>query len=362
MLSRSLALSLWRSLALTLSYPLALLPSRASTLLLALSLSTALPLSRFSYHSCPHTCLNTATHCNTCLNTATHRNTYVLALAPVLSFSCFRANFRFCSCSYSRVQSQSHANFHPMLTLTLATAPVCCSVMQCDAVWCSVLQCLLWERALLWVRTCWFMHPDPLYNVFLWVCVLQCVAVCCSVLQCVAVCCSVLQCNTHMFHVYCSVLHCVAVYCSLHPHVPCVLQWSAVYCIVLQSIAVCTNKFHHMSCLTSSIDWSALQCVVVCCSMLQRVAADAVCCRSCVAPPSQLLSRALPLFSSMHSHALYTYCACVYICVCMCACIYVCMCVCTCMYVCVCVCVGVREKGHQYARSPSSIPGDVMFF
>jgi len=37
---------------------------------------------------------------------------------------------------------------------------VCCSVLQCVAVWCSVLQC---------------------------------VAVCCSVLQCVAVCCSVLQ-------------------------------------------------------------------------------------------------------------------------------------------------------------------------
>jgi len=34
-----------------------------------------------------------------------------------------------------------------------------------------------------------------------YVCVLQCVAVCCSVLQCVAVCCSVLQ--------------CVAVCCSL---------------------------------------------------------------------------------------------------------------------------------------------------
>ena len=40
--------------------------------------------------------------------------------------------------------------------------------------------------------------------------VLQCVAVCCSVLQCVAVCCSVLQCVA----VCCSVLQCVAVYCS----------------------------------------------------------------------------------------------------------------------------------------------------
>ena len=38
------------------------------------------------------------------------------------------------------------------------------------------------------------------------VCMLQCVAVCCSVLHCVAVCCSVLQC------VCCRVLQCVAVY------------------------------------------------------------------------------------------------------------------------------------------------------
>jgi len=43
------------------------------------------------------------------------------------------------------------------------------------------------------------------------VCVLQCVAVCCSVLQCVAVCRSVLQCVA----VCCSVLLCVAVCCSV---------------------------------------------------------------------------------------------------------------------------------------------------
>jgi len=43
-------------------------------------------------------------------------------------------------------------------------------------------------------------------RMYLWHCVLQCVAVCCSVLQCVAVCCSVLQCVA----VSCSVLQCVA--------------------------------------------------------------------------------------------------------------------------------------------------------
>ena len=46
------------------------------------------------------------------------------------------------------------------------------------------------------------------------VCLLQCVAVCCSVLQCVAVCCSVLQCVA----VCCSVLRCVAVCCSVLQH------------------------------------------------------------------------------------------------------------------------------------------------
>jgi hypothetical protein len=58
----------------------------------------------------------------------------------------------------------------------------CCSMMQCDAVWCRVLPC---------VAVC--------CSVF------QCAAVCCSLLQCVAVCCSVLQCIA----VYCSVLQCV---------------------------------------------------------------------------------------------------------------------------------------------------------
>ena len=54
---------------------------------------------------------------------------------------------------------------------------VCYNVLQCNAVWCSVLQrgavCKMSSVVILMVK-------------------LQCVAVCCSVLQCVAVCCSVL--------------------------------------------------------------------------------------------------------------------------------------------------------------------------
>jgi len=57
---------------------------------------------------------------------------------------------------------------------------------------------------------------------FLFVSVLQCVAVCCSVLQCVAVCCSVLQ--------------CVAVCCS-----------------VLQRVAVCCKTSHDFLCLNAYV-------------------------------------------------------------------------------------------------------------
>ena len=59
---------------------------------------------------------------------------------------------------------------------------VCCSVLQCVAGGCSELPKM---RSILTAATA---PRGPLR-----VCVLQCVAVCCSVLQCVAVCRSVLQ-------------------------------------------------------------------------------------------------------------------------------------------------------------------------
>jgi len=62
---------------------------------------------------------------------------------------------------------------------------VCCSVLQCAAVYCSVLQC---------IAVC----CSVLQCVAVWCSVLQCVVACCSVLQCVAVCCSVLQCNARI--------------------------------------------------------------------------------------------------------------------------------------------------------------------
>jgi len=80
----------------------------------------------------------------------------------------------------------------------------------------------------------------------------MCVVVCCSVLPCVAVCCSVLlsnkfvvgyglNCELFIFHfsfiVYCRyprVLQCVAVCCSM-------LQYVAVCCTVLHCVALCCS-------------------------------------------------------------------------------------------------------------------------
>jgi len=108
-------------------------------------------------------------------------------------------------------------------------------------------------------------------------CVLQCVAVCCSVLQCVlqraAVCCS--SCREHCGnHCSCMMLRDVAGALRL------MARWAngRVYCVArgdaaFQCVVVCC---------------SALQCVAVCCRVVECVAACcsvvecvAACCRGC---------------------------------------------------------------------------------
>jgi len=84
----------------------------------------------------------------------------------------------------------------------------------------------------------------------------QCVAVCCSVLQCVAVC--------------CIVLHSVAVCCSESRLERCL---STMGPGVLQCIAVCGSGSGLKKGLSTL--GSGVQCVAVCCSVLQYVA---VCC------------------------------------------------------------------------------------
>ena len=76
----------------------------------------------------------------------------------------------------------------------------CCSMLQCVAECCSVLQCVVGfsSRTYLLGVSFW-CHCLPPSCVALCSNVLQCVAVCCSLLQCVAVWCNVLQ-----YVIYCA--------------------------------------------------------------------------------------------------------------------------------------------------------------
>jgi len=84
--------------------------------------------------------------------------------------------------------------------------------------------------------------------------VLQCVAVCCSVkanysflhayvisvLQCVAVCCSVLQCEGRLFFLTCVCHQCVAVCCSV---LQCVAVWRPTILSYMRVPSVCLKVF-----------------------------------------------------------------------------------------------------------------------
>jgi len=116
------------------------------------------------------------------------------------------------------------------------------------------------ESSLKRARACHVLrHGTCLFD--LYVCALQCVAVC-SVLQCVNMACHVLQHGTCLFDLYMSVLQCVALHFG-------VLQWIAVCYNVLQCIAVCGSVLQYVV-----VCCSALQCVAVCCSVLQCVVAQ----------------------------------------------------------------------------------------
>jgi len=99
---------------------------------------------------------------------------------------------------------------------------------------------------------------------------IRCFAMCCSVLQCVALWYSVLQCVTVCCRVlksvaeFCSLLHCVALCCS-------VLQCVAVCYSVLKGVAVCCRVL-----LCAGLCYSVLQRVAVCYSVLQCVQCAAV--------------------------------------------------------------------------------------
>ena len=149
---------------------------------------------------------------------------------------------------------------------------MCCSVLQCVALCCSVLyehacRSALVPRGCVWcsvmqrVAACCilrrhtreFSHVQEGFICCSFCSVLQCVAVCCSVLQCVAVCCSVLQCVANC----CSVLQSVAVIM--------VSTGDASYETILNTLQVCVSVER------VAVYCSVLQCVAACCSVLRCV-------------------------------------------------------------------------------------------
>jgi len=198
-------------------------------------------------HTATHcnTLEHTGTHCNTLQNTAkhcnaTHCNTLQHTGEQIHGCRQVCCSVLQCVAVFSSWPCLRHSSCTPSYSLTC--------VLQCAAVCCSVLQCVAG-----------FSSCTPSY---LLTCVLQCVAVRCSVLQCVAVCCSVLQCFFHD-----------PVFDILHVHP---LIRSPVCCNVLRCVAVCCSVFF-MTLSTTFFMYTLLFCSPllrspVCCSVLQCVA------------------------------------------------------------------------------------------
>jgi len=168
---------------------------------------------------------------------------------------------------------------------------MCCSVLQCVAVGCSVLQ---WVASLcIPLAVCWGLRgvaasrcdtPQGPTAV--------CVAECCNVLQWVAVGCRVLQyvasITVCLFHCGCrGCARLLATLLCIMPHAAvCVavcrgeLKYVVVCCGVLQSVAsvsqcpyVIVVRYSMLSYVVDSfVYWRVLQCVAMWCSVLQCVA------------------------------------------------------------------------------------------
>jgi len=155
----------------------------------------------------------------------------------------------------------------------------------------------------MWIQVKYFegnkVYVNDDIKSYSWVCLVSCVAVCCSVLQwcafcsvlrCAAVCCGCLQC----FAVCCSVLQCVAAYFgrqqaliqSRHKE-PC---WSVscvvVVCSMLQCVAAYFRRQHALGQSWHNERFLSVSCVAVCCGALKCVA---VCCSIF----SQVISKAV---------------------------------------------------------------------
>ena len=111
----------------------------------------------------------------------------------------------------------------------------------------------------------------------------MCVAVCCGVLRCVAIHRVISACNQHFGARYHRVKSHISMSYVAHTNEICVLQCVAVCCSVSQCVAVCRSVLQYTeSCRTYQwtmshirmryVCCSVLQCVAVCCSVLQCVA------------------------------------------------------------------------------------------
>ena len=197
-----------------------------------------------------------------------------------------------CNCSVitvycSALQCIIKSTSAPIIGNVLQRVAVCCSVLQYLVVCCSVIIYQILQHTDLW----------------------KCVASCCSMLQRVAVCCSVLQrvdisnlAAHQLLGMCCSLLQYVAACYS-------VLQRIAVCCCVLQYVYISNLAAHRLlgmcTCLCNQVPFDfraacVLQCVAVCCSVLQVLQPVAVCCSvmQCTAvrcSNAHLLSQPSPL-------------------------------------------------------------------
>jgi len=237
-----------------------------------------------------HILQHTATHCNT-----PHTTEIYIVHTPA-AHTCLHIIYRF-HMSLIRTCALIHKSTEEHIC-----GVVCCSVLQCVAVCCSVLQCVAVCCSVSLIHTHALIHkssfPSPFLSVLMSLIHKSteehiCRVVCCSVLQCVAVyVMSLIHKSTcanegHMCYVQARArireALCVAVCCSM----PWVLRHVAACCSVLQCVAVC--------CSICDVHIGEALCVAVCCSMLWMLRCVAACCSmlQCVAVCCSVLQYAV---------------------------------------------------------------------
>jgi len=212
-------------------------------------------------------------------------------------------------------------------------AAVCCSVLQCVAVYYSVWYCT--------TECSKCSHTES--QVY---CGVKCIAVWCRVLQCVTVCCSVLQCVAEV----CSVLQCVTVCCS-------VIQRVAVCCNMLQCNVSQKGKriLHDVEHYTEWLKISVHSDKTLEKHEMVFLIKPSPHCACALMTHLKLpgVPYAIQNKKERHGRVYVRVCACAYVCLCVCLCVrvrvrvrvHVCVCVCVsvcmCVYKCVCACVCV---------------------